>query len=45
MIYVKLNGLEIEFKLEFQFNVFEDVRHEVCIRSLHCDVVCFDCDG
>ena len=40
MIYVKLNVLKINFKLEFQSNAFEDVRHEVCIRWLHCDVAC-----
>ena len=39
-MYVKSNGL----KLEFQSNVFDDVRHKIWIREVYCDVECFDCD-
>ena len=27
--------------MEYQFNIFDDVRHKVCIRRLHCDDACF----
>ena len=30
---------------QLEKGVFDDVRHEVCIRPLHCDVACFDCNG
>ena len=34
----------MSFEIGFQSNVFDDVHHNVCIRSIHCDVKWFDCD-
>ena len=28
----------MSFEIEFQSNVFDNVRHKVCIHSIHCDV-------
>ena len=42
VLYVKLNGLIINFEIGVSIQCFNDVRNEV--RSLHCGVACFDCD-
>ena len=28
----------MSFELNFQFNVFDDVRHKFCIQPKHCDI-------
>ena len=35
ILYVKVNGLKINFQIKVRSNVFDDVRHRVRFRSLH----------
>ena len=38
-INVKLNGLKMSFEMELQSNVFDDLRHKLCNRPMHNDII------